>query len=255
LLYRIDFTAKRRITVDSIQLKGAIFIQPDDYSIHKLEYTASFLDSEKKNKEIFNIETEYGHESAVNPKMCLKYISFNNSFTIPDSGDNNYFKVLKVVWGQDGGPYAQYPYTDMTIIAFFNRKIDPVSGRNMENYDLTIGKRKAKITRIKVDGSNLFITVRDDKFKRKELDSTRLNYGSLKDINGNILNKRRELEFRQFRELFVQEYNKPLEFQNNCFIEFVPLEQNCISISDNSGRYWMNTPLKTIERLQDSQNH
>jgi hypothetical protein len=162
---------------------------------------------------------------------------------------------VKVEWRHAGGPYADYPSPDMTIIAYFNRKIDPVSGRRMENYDMTIGKRKAKITRIKVDGPNLYITVRDDKFKLKELDSTRLSYGNLKDINGNILNKRRELEFRQFRELFVQEYNKPLEFQNNCFIQSLPLEQNCISISDNSGRFWMNTPLKAIEKQQDSQNH
>ena len=255
LLYKIDFTAKRQITGDSIQLKGAIFIQPDDYSIHKLEYSASFSNSEKKNKEIFNIETEYGREPAVNSRMCLKYISFNNTFTIPDASDNNFFKIVKVEWRHAGGPYADYPSPDMTIIAYFNRKIDPVSGRRMENYDMTIGKRKAKITRIKVDGPNLYITVRDDKFKLKELDSTRLSYGNLKDINGNILNKRRELEFRQFRELFVQEYNKPLEFQNNCFIQSLPLEQNCISISDNSGRFWMNTPLKAEEKQQDSQNH
>ena len=77
----------------------------------------------------------------------------------------------------------------------------------------------------------------------------------MKDINGNILNKRRELEFRQFRELFVQEYNKPLEFQNNCFIQAEPLEKNCISRSNNSGRFWMNTPLKAEEKQQDSQNH
>ncbi|MEI6049583.1 MAG: carboxypeptidase-like regulatory domain-containing protein [Bacteroidota bacterium] len=255
LLYKIDFTAKRQITGDSIMMKGAIFIQPDDYSIHKLEYSASFSNSEKKSREIFNIETEYGHESAVNSRMCLKYISFNNSFTIPDATDNNFFKIVKVEWKQEGGPYAQYPFPDMTITAYFNRKIDPVSGRRMENYDMTIGKRKAKITRIKVDGPNLYITVRDDKFKRKELDSTRLSYGNLKDINGNILNKRRELEFRQFRELFVQEYNKPLKFENNCFIQSVPLEQNCISISDNSGRFWMNTPLKAEEKQQDSHNH
>jgi hypothetical protein len=254
LLYKIDFTAKRQITGDSIQIKGAIFIQPDDYSIHKLEYSVSYLDSEKKNKEIYNIETEYGHEPEVNSRMCLKYISFNNSFTIPDASDNNFFKVIRVEWKQAGGPYGVLP-PDMTIIAYFNRKIDPVSGRRMENYEMTIGKRTAKITRIKVDGPNLYITVRDDKFKRKELDSTRLSYGSLKDINGNILNKRRELEFRQFRELFVQEYNKPLEFQNNCFIQYVPLEQNCISISHNSGRFWMNTPLKAFEKQLDLQNH
>jgi hypothetical protein len=125
----------------------------------------------------------------------------------------------------------------------------------MENYNMIIGKKKAKITGIKVDGPNFYITVRDDKFNRKELDSTRLSYGNLKDINGNILNKRRELEFPQFRELFVQEYNKPLKFVNNCFIQSLPLEQNCISISDNSGRFWMNTQLKAIEKQQDSLNN
>jgi hypothetical protein len=254
LLYKIDFTAKRQITGDNIQMKGAIFIQPDDYSIHKLEYSGSYLDSEKKNKEIFNIEIEYGHEPAVDSKMCLKYISFNNSFTIPDSTDNDFFKIVKSEWKQAGGPYAVWPH-DMTIITFFNRKIDPVSGSRMENYDMTIGKRKTKITRIKVGGDTLYITVRDDKFKCKELDSCNISYKNMKDINGNILNKRRDLNFRQFRELFVQEYNKPLESQNNCFIRSVPLEENCISLSGNSGRFWMNTPLKVEEKQQDSQNH
>ena len=100
----------------------------------------------------------------------------------------------------------------------------------------------------------MYITVRDDKFQQA-LDSCQISTKNLKDINGNILNKRRDLEFRQFRELFVQEYNKPLEFQNNCFIQSVPIEQNCISQSDNSGRFWMNTPLKAEEKQQDSQNH
>jgi CarboxypepD_reg-like domain len=254
LLYKIDFTAKRQITGDTIMAKGAIFIQPDDYSIHKLEYSGSYLDSEKKKKDIYSIETEYGHEPAVDSKMCLKYISFNNSFIIPDSSDNNFFKVEKSEWRQAGGPYAVYP-PDMTIVTFFNRKIDPVSGNRKENYDLTIGKRKAKITRVKVGSDTLYITLRDEKFKRKELDSCHLIYKNMKDINGNILDKRRDLEFRQFRELFVQEYNKPLDFQNNCFIQAMPLEQNCISNSDNSGRFWMNTPLKAEEKQQDSQNH
>jgi hypothetical protein len=254
LLYKIDFTAKRQITGDTILMKGAIFIQPDDYSIHKLEYSASYLNSEKKKKEIFNIEIEYGHEPAVNSKMCLKYISFNNSFIIPDASDRNLFKVVKSEWEQAGGPYTgRHP--NMTILSFLNRKIDPVSGSRIENYDMTIGKRKAKIIKIQVGGDTLYVTVRDDKFKPKELNSCHLIYKNLKDINGNILNKRRDLEFRQFRELFVQEYNKPLEFQNNCFIQYVPLEQNCISHSNDSGRFWMNTPLKAEEKQQDSQNH
>ncbi len=251
LLYKIDFTAKRKLTEDIYQ--GAIFIQPDDYSIHRLEYSGSYLDSEKKKKEIFNIEIEYGHEPAVTSRMCLKYISFNNSFIVPDSSDKNFFKFLRSEWEQPGGPYANYPLCNMTIIAYFNREIDPVSGSRIENYDMTIGKRKAKITRIKVNGPNLYITVRDDKFQ-SELDSCYLNVKSVKDINGNMIDKRRDLEFRQFRELFVQEYNKPLKFQNSCFIEAVPLEQNCISISNDSGRFWMNTPLKVREEDTDPGN-
>ncbi len=250
LLYKIDFTAKRKITEDIYQ--GAIFIQPDDYSIHKLEYSGFYLDSDKREKEIFNIEIEYGHEPAVSSKMCLKYITLNNTFIVPDSSDNDYFKVLKSgwwinIWFPDSPP--------VTVLAEFNRKIDPVSGNRMENYAISVGKRQAKITYIKIDGHNLFITVRNDHFKKNELDSTIITYKNLKDINGNIIDKRRDLEFRQFRELFVQEYNKPLEFKNNCFILYGPLEKNCISLSDKSGRFWMNTPLKAEEKQQDSQNH
>jgi hypothetical protein len=258
LLYKINFTAKRQITGDIIQINGAIFIQPDDYSIHRLEYSTSFLNSEKKNKEIFSIEIEYGYEPAVNSRMCLKYISFNNSFTIPDSSDNNFFKVVKSEWMKAGGPYTRLwaeMGPNMTIVTFFNRKIDPVSGGRMENYTLTLGERKARINKIKVEGDTLYLTMRDDKFSNKEIYSCKLNIKNLKDINGNIINKRKDLEFRQFRELFVQEYNKPLEFQNDCFIQSLPLEQNCISRSNNSGSYWMNTPLKAKENQQDLQNH
>jgi hypothetical protein len=253
LLYKIDFIAKRKVTEDTYQ--GAIFIQRDDYSIHKLEYSGSYIDSEKKKKDIFNVEIEYGHEPAVSSRMCLKYISFNNTFIVPDSSDNNFYKLLKIEWEQKGGPYAVNGYpNDMNIISCFNRTVDPVSGGKIENYDLTIGKRKAKITYIKVNGPNLYIRVRDDNFKPKEIDSVYINIKNLKDINGNILNKRRDLELRQFRELFVQEYNKPLEFQDNYFIQPMPLEQNQISSSDKSGRFWMNTPLKATEKQQDSEN-
>ena len=76
----------------------------------------------------------------------------------------------------------------------------------------------------------------------------------MKDINGNLLGKRRDLEFRKFGELFVQEYNRPLDFQNNCFIQAASLDKNCISNSNESGRFWMNTPLKAVEKQQDSEN-
>ncbi|HKJ81255.1 MAG TPA: carboxypeptidase-like regulatory domain-containing protein [Ignavibacteriaceae bacterium] len=250
LLNKINFIAKPRITEDIFQ--GSIFIHPDDYSIQRLEYSGSYLDSEKEKKDIFNIEIEYGREPAVDSMMCLKYISFNNTFTIPDSTDNDFFKLIKAGWWLS--KFEPLSGT-MMVFAEFNRKIDTVSGMNKENYNIYVGNKHAKIKNIRVDGINVFITLRNDHFKRNEvIDSTVIVCKNLKDINGNLITKRRDLVFRQFRELFVQDYNKKLSFGDTCFIRSVSLKQNCISISDNSKRYWMNSPLKAEEKEQDPQN-
>ena len=241
LLYKINFEAKPKITEDTYQAKGAIFIQPDDYSIHRLEYSASCFNSEKKKQEIFNIEIEYGHEPALDSKMCLKYISFNNAFIIPDSSDNDFFKIKSGHWVSIE-PHKDY-LSDMTAVIVFNNDIDSLSAKDRKNYDITIGDVKARIRKIKVDGHTLYLTLYNDKYN-VTLDSCRINIKGLKDINGNILNKRRDLEIRQYRELFVQEYDKPVEFQNGCFIESKPLEQNCISPSKNTNRFWMNKKKK-----------
>ena len=177
--------------------------------------------------------------------MCLKYISFNNSFIIPDSSDNDYFKIVNGRW-ISAMPYKD-SFSDLTTVVVFNNEIDSLSARDRKNYDITIGNAKARIRKIKVDGPNLYLTLNNDKYN-VALDSCRINIKDLKDINGNILNKRRDLVLRQFRELFVQEYDKPVGFQNGCFVESVPLEQNCISRSENTGRFWMNTPLRATQK-------
>ena len=35
-------------------------------------------------------------------RMCLKYISFNNSFVVTDSSDNNFFKMEELNGGRLG---------------------------------------------------------------------------------------------------------------------------------------------------------
>jgi hypothetical protein len=251
LLYKINFEAKPKLTDKTYEAKGAIFIQPDDYSIHRLEYSASCFNSEKKKQDIFNIEIEYGHEPTLDSKMCLKYISFNNAFIIADSSDNDFFKIKSGRWGS-AEPYEDY-LSDMTAVIVFNNDIDSLSAMDRKNYDITIRDLKARIRKIKVDGTTLYLTLINDKYNLIR-DSCRININGLKDINGNILNKQRDLEIRQYRELFVQEYEKPAGFQKGCFIESKPLEQNCISPSKNAGKFWMNTPLKAKEKQKDSEN-
>lgn len=243
LLYEINFTLKRQKTEDTLFVKGAIYIQTKDYSIHKLEYTCSILNSEKQKQEIYNVDIEYGHEPSLDSLMCLKYISFNNLFIVTDSTDNDFFKIVDSRWNSSS-PYRENYFPDLTFVTTFNKKIDPSSANKKSNYAIKIGNRNAKINKIKIDGSKLYITLKDDNFKGA-LDSCKIDIQNLKDTNGNLLNKRKSVELHQFRELFVQDYNKHVDIQDTCSLQYMPLEQNCISRSNSISRYWMNTPLKT----------
>jgi hypothetical protein len=238
LLYKIDFTASRKIALDDYG--GSIYIQPDDYSIHKLVYNGSYIDAEKKKKDIFNIEIEYGREPSISSKMCLKYISFNNTFIIPDSTDNDYFKLVKAGWWQ-----LRAQSDPNVILAEFNHPVDPVSGKKLDKYNLSFGAKPGKIRNIRVEGKNVYLTITHENYNFN--DTISFSVSNLIDINGHLLGKKKDVEYRQFRELFVQEYNKPIEFKNSCFIRSEPLEKNCISVSDTLGRFWMNTPLKRSE--------
>jgi len=66
----------------------------------------------------------------------------------------------------------------------------------------------------------------------------------IRDINGRILNIKKNLEFYQYRELFVQEYNRPLSFKESYYLQNVPLINNNISKYTGDQKYWMNTPVQ-----------
>ena len=232
LLFKIYFSAKSRITGDSLIVSGAIYIQPKDYSIHKLEYSCSYLVKGRGEKEMYNIDTEYGYNNSIDSLMCLKYISFNNIFNVVDTTDNTYFRIINSYWDLFGYPILTFD---------FNNKIDPESAGKKGNYIIMFGDEIARVKNIEVKGKRLHIRLKDDKFLGFK-DQCRVSFRNLKDINGNILNKRRLLEFYQYRELFVQEYNKPLSFIDSCYLQYLPLEQNCISKYTGNNKYWMNTP-------------
>ena len=79
LLYRISFKATKLLTKGECEMFGNIYIQPNDYTIHKLEYSAYQLGREgKEDKELYNIIIEYGYRDRLKSLIELKYISFNN---------------------------------------------------------------------------------------------------------------------------------------------------------------------------------
>jgi CarboxypepD_reg-like domain len=234
LLYKINFTAKQFVAGDSLSVSGAIYIQPADYSIHKLEYSTYKKTRDQRLKQIYNIVIEYGKEQSADSRMCLKYISFNNLFKIIDSTDNTYFRVLNSYMDtiQNVNP---------TVVLNFNNKIDRFSASKKENYKIKIGKKDVKITSIQVIDKTLYLRFKNEYLKGRQPRCT-VAIQDVKDVNGNIINKLKSLELYQYRELFVQDYNKSLPYQDSCFIKYLPLEQNCISKYSGNFNYWMNTP-------------
>ncbi len=234
LLFKIIFNGKSRIIGNLLRVSGAIYIQARTYSIHKIEYSCSYLNKGSGSGDMFNVDIEYGTENSVDSLMCLKYISFNNYFKVENADDNSYFRVLRAHW-------ETKQFLNPTLIVDFNKNIDPASAIKKENYRIRVAKKDIKINSVQAVGSTLFIRTKD-KIITNERDSCWFNIENVKDSEGNLINHRKSLELYQYRELFVQEYNKPITFKDSCYIKYLPLDKNCKSSYSGNEKYWMNTP-------------
>ncbi len=234
LLYRINFEGKQKVIGKDLMVSGAIYIQPEDYSIHKLEYSCFYNNDDNIKKRMFNVEIEYGYENTTNSLMYLKYISFNNIFNLVDTTDNSYFRVMKSYWNPS-------EYSKATLVVEFNKKIDPESIKGRAKFDIRIRNKPKKIKSIQASGYKLLIRLSDKKINKLTHKCT-VGIRNIKAVDGSILNQRRTLELYQYRELFVQEYNKSIPLQDSCYLQYLPLDKNCISKYSGKDKYWMNSP-------------
>ncbi len=126
LLYKIRFKGRAALTGSDLFASGAIYIQPKDYSIHKLEYACYYKPKNEEMKKMFNIDVEYGYENASDSRLYLKYISFNNFFRVLDPTDESYFRLVNSSWDT-------FHNIKPCVTLTFNNKIDPVSAARKEN--------------------------------------------------------------------------------------------------------------------------
>lgn len=224
LLFKVRFKTKNGIGGGSITAFGEIFIQPDDYSIHKIDYTCL---NKSNGKKIFNIILEYGYDESINSPMSLKYISFNNLFNIIDATDTTYFKILN--------KKLNHSYLELKMSNIVNQK----SVSKKDFYNIMVGEKKVKIKNIFVKDSTIVVNFKNKNQAKVEFG---VNVGSFQDIDGRILNQKKKLEYYQYRELFVQEYNKKIQLKDSCYLWNKPLFNNCISKYNGDNKYWMNTP-------------
>jgi hypothetical protein len=234
-LYKIAFIGKTRVTGDKLSVKGAIYIEPKNYSIHKIEYYCYYRPGSGRTGEMFSANIEYGRANDVDSLMCLKYISFNNYFKVTDVTDESYFRAIKAALDTSS-------YINPTLILEFNKKVDPVSGSKKENYEFRVAKKHMNITRIQVNGNLVYIRIKTEDYKKNKGSSFTIAPHNIKDSEGTLMDKRKSMDVYQYRELFVQQYNKPVVSNDSCFIQYKPLEDNCISDITGKEKYWMNTP-------------
>lgn len=234
LLYKIIFNGKTGIIGDSLLVSGAIYIRPKDYSIHKLEYSCYKNTKGNGLKKAFSLNVEYGYDNTTDSLLRLKYISLSRLFKVIDTDDKSFFRLLSLRWDIISN-------LNPTLILSFNNKLDPVIASRKENYTFMVGKREVKMKNIQVAGENLFIRFNINDVEGMA-DSCDIYTRLLKDINGNILDKRKSMEIYQYRELFVQEVNIPVSLQDSSIVQYFSPVNDTLSTIRKKEKYRMNLP-------------
>ncbi|MGI9551668.1 MAG: carboxypeptidase-like regulatory domain-containing protein [Aurantibacter sp.] len=255
------YTIKFKNTLPSAFSRGTLYISPNNFAIHKLEYKVfsdmrRFIKSDKGQKRpdvklIFEVNTEYRRAFG---KMYLNYISFHNNFEVTKPPK---FTLDSTLVNAPGGYYMSY----------FNKPVDSISAKRKKNYDLIFNKKRFGIESIEVfqDSVKLYT---DSSFKRamanyrwemgtlirkgrsaevEELFSLRVK--NIRDVEGNLVNEPEIEDYQQFRELFVQEVKPNTHLPSDVLLmdKHKPIfKDQPISRPDNFDDYWMNTPLQKI---------
>ena len=236
LLYKIKFNALYKLTEDTLQFGGDIYIQPKNYAIHKIDYTGYYMPKGREKKEMFNVKIEYGYDNRIDNVLHLKYISFNNLFNFYDTAAH--FRISKI---------SMYPSDNLSVIVDFNNKIDFASASKQATYKLIFGRNQAKIKDISVGDRRVIIKLNEGQDLKG---NPVIDIKDIKDTDGNLLNEGSNVEYYQYRELFVQEYNKPIMLKDTCYLENKPLKENPVSGYAGEKKYWMNTPINVKKQDQ-----
>lgn len=251
--------------------KGSIFISTDDFAILKLDYAVfkrkktdrlyTVINQEERlsdgfnksdNELVYHINTEYARQD--NQKLFLNYISFYNKALVQRPAE---FKSIFVI--------------DLKAKLFKIRlNKTPVNIDNIKNNNIKISYKKGllPIKRIGfIKQSKTFVVTPDfrklesrpsldylftknDSIKNFELEYT---YKNIKDSLGNKLDDRKREYIHQYREFFTQEIFPNLSnipAKTSLMKKDLPLEnkQQPICTDCDISKYWMNTPLKKIDR-------
>ncbi|WP_281542640.1 carboxypeptidase-like regulatory domain-containing protein [Maribacter aestuarii] len=256
VLYTINFSQ----SLQKYVAYGKIYISKRDYAIHKMEYEVfdryrkmeeGKLNEQGDNYEtIFEVTTEYARKYG---KMYPNYISFFNTFEV---GKPPEFIVEDVLLD---GPKRCF-------VVEFNDFVDIKTAASKGNYNIRLNGNRLKIEKVKVfdievevypdlsDKEFTNLVLQMETKQRKRIDFSNIfsvEVTHVENKKGTKVNEMQYDTYRQFREFFVQEI-KPngSVLKDTLFMKKdVPIfKEQPITKPDNVKGYWMNTPLKSINK-------
>ena len=250
--------------------RGTIFINSDDFAIHKLDYNVMrrkrpggsigainenerFSDGFKKTGDevLYHIQIEY--VKGANDKMFLNYISFYNKILI-----------------QRPAPFKSKFYIDANDRSF-KLRMNKVPGNlkriRKKDFIVTYKKHHLPIDDFYfLEDERTFVVCPDLKHKSSQMaynalfnpsrsykiSSLEYGFGNIKDDLGNRLDERKLEYMHQYREFFTQEVlreNDVTVHQGDLMLKKEPLNSPNQPIVQKGlkNSYWMNTPLKGKE--------
>ncbi len=265
-VYEIDLVYRNNTYV----AYGSIFINKDDFAIHKLDYSLfkrkkpgqqsiavneeeRYSDGFSKtgNELVYHIITEYSRGD--NKQLYLNYISFYNKMLIKRPAE---FKSRFTIDLSDNS---------------FKIKLNKTPARlgKIKNEDFKISYRDKQIPILEfyyVDNTRTFVVCphftyhhMEQAFKELFAESKggiaflKYEYGKIHDDLGNNLDEQK-LEFmHQYREFFTQQVTPEkeliIEDSSSFMIKTAPLDNPSQPVFEGEmkNEYWMNTPLPGLE--------
>ncbi|MEM6844521.1 MAG: carboxypeptidase-like regulatory domain-containing protein [Bacteroidota bacterium] len=241
-LYAITCRSIKSKTGSSHFAKGTIYIEPDNFAIHKMVYEV-YQRTKPEHKLLFDVQVEYVRRDS---SMYLNYISFHNLFNMKNPSD---FRVEDIV----------FDAIDRMFTITFNHWPTSASVLDTDNYKIKILGKKVDVERVTFDGWNgnkIYVFLKENEKvdfigNREALgEEIQIEFENIKDLEGRILGEETFIVVNQFRELFVQQWGISVpEISDTLYIDKkIPLVQNTVVPQRENSSYWMNTPIFKVKK-------
>ncbi len=215
---------------------GEIYIDPENWGIHKMIYKAYLNHGKLKNK-LYELNLSY---QRIRDQYYLNYLSFNNYFQLeyPD-------KMFRI-------KYVKLNKKEKKVVIEMSNAVDSTRNnpKKTNKYKLNFNNKRYRIDKVQLIDSVINIYSESfaramDTITKKNVNNVSVRIDKVYDINGFEINVRHIETFYQYREFFVRNSLQEYEAldKTKLYDPSLPMLKNPVYIKQYNDTIWINTPL------------